>query len=62
MTLTDLWGRLERMTDLPQPIDDSFLVGGRERRDIVLVDYDPSWPERFEAERTKVEGPWGRWH
>ncbi len=50
------------MTDLPQPIDDSFLVGGRERRDIVLVDYDPSWPERFEAERTKVEGPWGRWH
>ncbi len=55
MTLTDLWGRLERMTDLPPTIDDSFLVGGRERRDIVLVDYDPSWPERFEAERTKIE-------
>lgn len=26
---------------------DAVLIGGRERREIVLVDYDPEWPERF---------------
>ncbi|MCB5282023.1 GrpB family protein [Arthrobacter sp. AL08] len=28
---------------------DAVLIGGREARAIVIVDYDPSWPERFEA-------------
>jgi GrpB-like predicted nucleotidyltransferase (UPF0157 family) len=30
------------------------LVGGRERRVIVIADYDPAWPARFEAERGRV--------
>lgn len=47
------------MTNPREPIDDSFLVGGPERREIVLVDYDPSWPERFTAERTKIKAALG---
>ena len=31
-----------------------FLIGGNERRAIVLVDYDPSWPMRFQDERAKI--------
>jgi len=34
---------------------DRVLVGGRERRRIVIVDYDPAWPARFELERDRVE-------
>jgi GrpB-like predicted nucleotidyltransferase (UPF0157 family) len=33
---------------------DEVLVGGRERRRIVIVDYDPGWPARFELERDRV--------
>jgi GrpB-like predicted nucleotidyltransferase (UPF0157 family) len=33
---------------------DQVLVGGRERRRIVIVDYDPDWPGRFEHERDRV--------
>jgi len=33
---------------------DQVLVGGRERRRIVIVDYDPVWPARFELERDRV--------
>lgn len=33
---------------------DEVLVGGRERREIVVVDYDPNWPARFEHERLRV--------
>jgi len=33
---------------------DQVLVGGRERRRIVIVDYDPTWPARFELERDRV--------
>ena len=33
---------------------DRVLVGGRERRPIAIVDYDPSWPQRFEAERERI--------
>jgi GrpB-like predicted nucleotidyltransferase (UPF0157 family) len=35
-------------------IDDGALIGGRERRTIEIVDYDPSWPERFERERELI--------
>ena len=28
---------------------DAVLIGGREERAIVIVDYDLSWPQRFEA-------------
>jgi len=27
--------------------DDAELIGGPEKRDIVIVDYDPAWPARF---------------
>lgn len=35
-------------------VDDGVLIGGRERRDIVIVEADPAWPERFEVERTRI--------
>jgi GrpB-like predicted nucleotidyltransferase (UPF0157 family) len=35
-------------------IDDEALIGGRERREIVISDYDPAWPERFESERERI--------
>jgi GrpB-like predicted nucleotidyltransferase (UPF0157 family) len=38
---------------------DRVLVGGRERRPIVIVDYDPAWPARFELERDRVRGALG---
>lgn len=34
---------------------DEVLIGGREMREIVIVDYDASWPAPFEAERTRVQ-------
>jgi GrpB-like predicted nucleotidyltransferase (UPF0157 family) len=37
-----------------EPVDTEFLIGGNERRDIVLVDYDPSWPARFHDEWAKI--------
>jgi GrpB-like predicted nucleotidyltransferase (UPF0157 family) len=33
---------------------DRVLIGGREKRVIVIVDYDPSWPKRFEAQRERI--------
>jgi GrpB-like predicted nucleotidyltransferase (UPF0157 family) len=33
---------------------DQILVGGRERRVIVIADYDPAWPARFELERERI--------
>jgi GrpB-like predicted nucleotidyltransferase (UPF0157 family) len=33
---------------------DRVLVGGRERRAIVIADYDPAWPERFADERERI--------
>ncbi|MBN9734154.1 GrpB family protein [Pseudonocardia sp. P1] len=30
------------------------LIGGVEKRDIVVVPYDPGWPVRFEAERRRI--------
>lgn len=35
------------------------LIGGRERRAIVIVDYDPSWPERYELERERLRAALG---
>jgi len=37
-----------------EPIENEFLIGGNERRAIVLVDYDSSWPVRFQEERAKI--------
>ncbi|HWH11443.1 MAG TPA: GrpB family protein [Solirubrobacteraceae bacterium] len=35
------------------------LIGGRERRRIEVVPYDPSWPERFAGERARIAGALG---
>lgn len=36
-----------------------MLIGGREKRAIVIADYDPAWPERYEAERARILGAVG---
>ena len=33
---------------------DTVLIGGRERREIVIADYDPEWPRRFDGERDRL--------
>jgi GrpB-like predicted nucleotidyltransferase (UPF0157 family)/ribosomal protein S18 acetylase RimI-like enzyme len=33
---------------------DSVLIGGRERREVVIADYEPSWPRRFDVERERI--------
>jgi GrpB-like predicted nucleotidyltransferase (UPF0157 family) len=33
---------------------DGVLIGGREKREIVIVDYDSSWPARYQLERDRV--------
>jgi GrpB-like predicted nucleotidyltransferase (UPF0157 family) len=38
---------------------DRVLIGGRERRAIVIAEYDPAWPERFELERARVAAALG---
>lgn len=40
-------------------IDEGSLIGGRERREIMIVDYDPGWAERFEREREHLAGALG---
>jgi GrpB-like predicted nucleotidyltransferase (UPF0157 family) len=37
-----------------EAVENEILIGGNERRDIVLVDYDPSWPARFQDEWAKI--------
>lgn len=34
--------------------DETELIGGAEKRDIVIVAYDPSWRTRFAAERRRI--------
>jgi GrpB-like predicted nucleotidyltransferase (UPF0157 family) len=33
---------------------DAVLIGGKEQRPIVIVDYDPTWPDRFAQERRRI--------
>jgi GrpB-like predicted nucleotidyltransferase (UPF0157 family) len=35
-------------------IDEQALIGGRERREITIVDYDPRWPGAYEHERARI--------
>ena len=35
-------------------LDETELIGGVEKRDIVIVAYSPSWPARFAAERQRI--------
>ena len=38
---------------------DRVLIGGRERRAIVIAPYDPAWPRRFLAERERIAAALG---
>jgi GrpB-like predicted nucleotidyltransferase (UPF0157 family)/ribosomal protein S18 acetylase RimI-like enzyme len=38
---------------------DTVLIGGRERREIVIADYDHAWPRRFAAERERIASALG---
>ena len=38
---------------------DRVLVGGIEKRPIMIVEYDPGWPARFEHERERVKAALG---
>jgi GrpB-like predicted nucleotidyltransferase (UPF0157 family) len=33
---------------------DGVLIGGRERREIVLAEHDPAWAERYQQERARI--------
>lgn len=33
---------------------DAVLIGGREERELVIVDYSPDWPRRFKEERERI--------
>ncbi|MFG1795891.1 GrpB family protein [Nocardia sp. NPDC049149] len=35
------------------------LIGGREKREIRIVDYDPTWPARFAEERDRIANALG---
>ena len=48
------WTRRYRDPMAEQPDDPEWLIGGREARPVVIVDYDPAWPERFEAQRARI--------
>lgn len=38
---------------------DRVLIGGRERREIVIAEHDPAWPRRFAAERERLAAALG---
>ena len=38
---------------------DRVLIGGRERREVVITPYDPAWPERFRVERARIAAALG---
>jgi GrpB-like predicted nucleotidyltransferase (UPF0157 family) len=38
---------------------DRVLIGGRERREIVIAPYDQAWPERFAVERARIAAALG---
>jgi GrpB-like predicted nucleotidyltransferase (UPF0157 family) len=44
--------------DLDERLDE-VLIGGREQREVVIVDYSPAWPERFYRERRRIEAALG---
>lgn len=35
-------------------VNSTELIGGREKRDIVIVDADPTWPATFETHRARI--------
>ncbi|MGI8631527.1 MAG: GrpB family protein [Solirubrobacterales bacterium] len=51
-------GDVEAGDDLDGYLD-GVLIGGREEREIRMVDYDDEWPRRFEAERQRIQAAIG---
>jgi GrpB-like predicted nucleotidyltransferase (UPF0157 family) len=52
----------KRLVDDPAELDaelDRVLVGGRERRSIVIAEPDPGWPQRFAEERERIRAALG---
>lgn len=47
------------MADDQQPTDGTFLVGGLEHREIVLVPYDRCWPELFDTQQHRIRAALG---
>jgi hypothetical protein len=43
----------------PPPVNAAEIVGGPEKRTIVIVDPDPAWVRRFDAERERIVGALG---
>jgi GrpB-like predicted nucleotidyltransferase (UPF0157 family) len=39
---------------------DEILIGGNEKREIVIVDYDPHWPEKFQEHARIIERALGK--
>ena len=44
---------------MTRPEGESILIGGHEKRDIVIVDYDADWPARYERHAKIVMGALG---
>lgn len=44
------------MADAPQ---ETGLIGGAEKREIKIFDYDPAWPKKFEAHALRISGALG---
>jgi GrpB-like predicted nucleotidyltransferase (UPF0157 family) len=40
-------------------VDESCLIGGYEKREIVIADYDPAWPVTYEANACVIAGVLG---
>ena len=38
---------------------DRVLIGGREKRDIAIADYDSTWPARFQHEQERIRQAFG---
>ena len=53
------WLECSRLRTVDDAYLDRVLVGGRERREIVIADYDPAWPERFAVERERIRAALG---
>ena len=40
---------------------DDVLIGGIEKREIVIVDHDPRWPEQFQKHAEMLKRALGSW-
>ena len=45
---------------MPDKAAETGLIGGREKRDITIVDYDPDWPTKFEKHANAISKALGK--